>query len=133
RPSRRWRSRSPLKSLPVRAPGPPVAGGATRPGWSGWLRVGGAPARAPDPASDLADLDDFPPLVISAVRADPVWQFVLLAVRALRKGRAGQGVVGAPLVPACARVTSFRIRHRCVLVALEEIFQDPESTRLRRL
>src|SRR6185503_15633948 len=79
-------------------------------------------------ASGLADLDDFPPLVVAAMRTDPVRQLRLVAIRALRKDGTGQSVVGTPLVAARARMTSFGIRHRLVLkVTLEEALEDPEA------
>src|SRR2546425_597149 len=90
--------------------------GRARKGPPGMCRMGsgrrGAALRGP--ASDLADLDDLPPLVIPAVRADPVRQLVLLAVRTLRRH-------------SRARVTSFRVRHRFVLATLKEVLQEPES------
>jgi len=58
----------------------------------------GPAVRAAEPVLDLADLDDFPSLVVPAMRADPVRQLVLLAVRAFRKVRASESVVGASLV-----------------------------------
>src|SRR5262252_7803009 len=51
------------------------------------------------------------PLVVPAVRANPMRHLRLVAVGAFRQGRSRQGVVGAPLVAPCLAVTSFGIGH----------------------
>jgi hypothetical protein len=53
----------------------------------------------------------FTAFVLTAVRADPMGQFGLVAVRALGKSGFGEGIVRAPFLGACIRVASFRVRH----------------------
>src|SRR5579885_1415904 len=59
----------------------------------------------------LRDFDDFAPLVLAAMRADPVRQFGLVAVGTFRQAGGLQAVMGPAVLSAPVGVTSFRIRH----------------------
>jgi len=55
--------------------------------------------------------DDFPAFVLAALRADTVGQLRFVAVRALGESGFAQSVVGAAVLGARIRVTSFWIGH----------------------
>src|SRR5215813_4130637 len=55
--------------------------------------------------------EDFASLVVSALRAGPMWHLLLVAVRTLGKRVWSKKIMGAAPRSACLRVPPFRIRH----------------------
>lgn len=60
---------------------------------------------------DFLDFHDLGTFVVPTARADPVWMFGLVAVRALRERLLGERVVSASLASPALGVTPFRISH----------------------
>jgi hypothetical protein len=56
-------------------------------------------------------LNHFTAFVLAAVRADAVWNFRFMAVRALGVRRPAEGIMSAAGLCARVGVSSFRIRH----------------------
>ena len=80
------------------------------------------PAAVQQALSDFRDLDHVTTLVGATVGADPMGQFVLVAVGAFREGRPYQGIVGPTAVPPGPGVSSLWIGH----------FIRPDDFRLER-
>jgi hypothetical protein len=70
----------------------------------------------------LFDFHYFAPLVLPAMRARPVGQLLLVAVRALGEAGRLQFVMRAAIAPAGGGMSSFRVRHFSILRIL--IFRD---------
>jgi hypothetical protein len=61
----------------------------------------------------LLDFNHFAALVLAAMRAGPVWQFLLVAVGTLRKSGGFELVVSAAIASTGGGMASFRVRHLC--------------------
>src|SRR5262245_18412600 len=80
-------------------------------------RPGGCRLSRTDHASAFGDGDDRAALVVAAMRARPMRQPVLVAIRALRQAGIRQRVVTAPLVAPLLGVPTLGIGHRWVSFA----------------